>query len=110
MRRFALAIAAASCLYCIDYGWVAFAAMLAIVALCVAAGMVIGRWRALWLAAAFLAGVFAGDVLWVVGFPPFDRDELYEPLPILFIAVPAVPIALTLLALGVIASRVWHRA
>ena len=105
MRRFGWAIAVAGCLYCIDYGWVAFAALLALVVLCVTAGVSIRRWRALWLAAAILAGVFAGDVLWAVGLPAFDRDELYEPLPMLFLAVPATPIVVGLLAIGVVAGR-----
>ncbi len=82
----------------------------ALIVLLVTAGVLIRRWRALWLAAPMVAGVFVGDVLWVMGFPPFDRDDLQEPLPILFVAVPAVPIALVLLAMGVFAGRVSHRA
>jgi len=103
--RFGLAIAAAACLYCIDYVWFAVAAEIALIVLCVLAGVKVRRWRALWLAVAMLAGVFVGDVLWAVGVPAFDRDELYEPLPMLFLAVPATPIVLGLLAIGVVIGR-----
>ncbi|WP_157592059.1 hypothetical protein [Solirubrobacter soli] len=100
-----MAIALAACVVCVDYAWVAVAAELAVVALCLYAGLKVRGWRALWLAAAVLGGVFVGDVLWAVGFPPFDRDDLYEPLPMLFLAVPATPIFVALLAVGVAAGR-----
>ncbi len=84
--------------------------MLALVVLLVLAGVRIRKWRSLWLATAMLIGVFVGDVLWAAGFAPFDHADLDESLPVLIVAVPALPIAVALLAVGVIAGRVSSRA
>jgi hypothetical protein len=71
----------------------------------VGAGIVVGRWSALWLAPAIVAGTIVGDVFWMAEWQPFDHANLREPLPMTFVSVPAIPIAMALIAIGVVVAK-----
>jgi hypothetical protein len=104
-RRLALGIAAAACLYCADPPALAMLGFVGLLVTLVGAGIVLGRWSALWLAPVIVIGTIVGDVLWMTGWAPFDHDDVREPLPMTFISVPAIPIAMALIGIGVLAGR-----
>ena len=108
-RTLAAGIAAAACLYCADPPALALLGLVGLLVLLVGAGIAVGRWSALWLAPAIVVGTIVGDVLWMAGWEPFDHDDVREPLPMTFVSVPTIPIAMVLIAIGVLVAKSRRR-
>jgi hypothetical protein len=108
-RTLAVGIAAAACLYCADPPALALLGLVGLLVALVGTGVVVGRWSALWLAPAIVVGTVVGDVFWMAEWEPFDHEDAREPLPMTFLSVPAIPIAMALIAIGVLVARSRRR-
>ena len=75
----------------------------------IAIGIAEGHLRAVGWAIVFLASALAADVLWMLEFPPFDRDAEYEPLPQSPFILISLPIPIALIAIGVGIRWIWRR-
>lgn len=87
----------------------AWAALAAVLAMLLAIGFVEGRWRAVLWALVLVASAFTADVLWQIGWAPFDRSGEYEAIPQTPFVVIGVPLPMVVIALGVGARVLWRR-
>ncbi|HWK24957.1 MAG TPA: hypothetical protein VNS09_00235 [Solirubrobacter sp.] len=109
MRWSLLALFVAGVLMFADAWPLAVAGWLGTVALLFGIGFADGRLRAVLAGALLLASAFVADVLWVAGFPPFDRSADYEPLAQTPFFLLGLPVPMAVVALGVGAGALWRR-
>ncbi len=60
-------------------------------------------------AAILVASAFIGDVLWQIGWEPFDRSNQYEAIPQTPFVLIGLPAPMAVVACGVAAGVLWHR-
>jgi hypothetical protein len=92
-----------------DADAVASAAFVATFPLLLAVGFTEGRLRAVWLASALLLSALAADVLWQIGWEPFDRSDDYEAIPQSPFVLIALPVPMAVIAAGVGLRALWRR-
>jgi hypothetical protein len=79
------------------------------VALLFITGFMEGHLRAIWWAAVVLISALIADVLWQLGWDPFDRSGEYEPIAQSPFVLIGLPLPMALVAAGVAARSLWRR-
>jgi len=92
-----------------DYFPVAITAFVTVIAMLLAIGVLERRLRAVAWAAIVAVSAFVGDVLWQLGWEPFDRSTDYESIPQTPFVLIALPVPMALVAVGVAAGALYHR-
>ena len=108
-RLRAIVLLVAGVLVFTDTYVVAIAALLAVVVMLLAIGFIERRLRAMGWAAIVVVSAFVGDVLWQLGWEPFDRSADYESIPQTPFVLLALPIPMSVIAIGVGAGVLFHR-
>ena len=86
--------------------WVGFAAAVVIL---LSIGFIEGRLRAVTWAVVLLASAFAADLLWQIGWEPFNRSGDYEAIPQTPFVLIGLPVPMAVIAVGVGAGALWRR-
>ena len=79
------------------------------VALLLTVGFVERRIGALAWAAILVVSALFADLLWQIGWEPFDRSDDYEAIPQTPFVLIGLPVAMAVVAAGVGAGAVWRR-
>jgi hypothetical protein len=108
-RTRAAALFLAGVLVFCDAAAVAATGFIATITLLFTIGFVERRIRALGWAAILVVSAFFADVLWQVGWEPFDRSHDYEAIPQTPFVLLGLPISMGVVAVGVVADVLWRR-
>jgi hypothetical protein len=92
-----------------DKEGLATTALVVTVALLFITGFMEGHLRAIWWAAVVLISALVADVLWQLGWEPFDRSDEYEPIAQSPFVLIGLPLPMALVAAGVAARWLWRR-
>jgi hypothetical protein len=92
-----------------DAGALAATGFVATVALLFTVGFVERRIRALAWAAIVVASAVLADLLWQIGWEPFDRSDHYEAIPQAPVVLIGLPVLMAVVAAGVGAGALWRR-
>ena len=106
----AVALFLAGVLVFSDADAVAAAAFIATIVILFTVGFVERRVRAVAWAAILVASAFLADLLWMLDWEPFNRSEDYEALAQTPFVLVGLPIPMAVIAVGVGAGALWHRA
>jgi hypothetical protein len=108
-RGRAVALLCAGVLVFSDVDVVAGAGFVATIGLLLTIGVVERRLRAVVWATILVASALVADVLWQLDWEPFNRADVYEPLPVTPFVMIALPIPMAVVAVGVGVGALWRR-
>ena len=92
-----------------DAGAVAATSFVGTVALLFTVGFVERRIRAVAWAAILVVSALLADLLWQIGWEPFDRSDDYEAIPQTPFVLIGLPVRMAIVAAGVGVGALWRR-